>query len=141
MSTTKRDDPLLNLGALGGSRPASESSKSTESAADYPILTEVVDNPIEPDPSPRNIGLEELERELRVEMVGQLAADLEKQIESRVYERLSVSVDEVAGRVRTELFTEIRRAVREVVAEVMAEEKKLARTGSPNPVRINIQDR
>jgi hypothetical protein len=140
VSTTKRDNPLLNLGALGGSRPAGESSKSSESAADYPILTEVVDNPIEPDPSPRNIGLDELERELRVEMVGQMAADLEKQIESRVYGRLSISV-EVAGRIRTELFTEIRRAVREVVAEVMAEEKKHARTGSPNPVRINIQDR
>ena len=141
MSTTKRDDPLFNLGALGGSRPASESAKSTETAADYPILTEVVDNPIEPNASPRNIGLEELERELRVELVGQMAADLEMKIESRVYGRLSISVEEVAGRIRTELFTEIRRAVREAVAEVLAEEKKHARTGLPDPVRINIQDR
>ncbi|MFN0299706.1 MAG: hypothetical protein ACKVQU_05040 [Burkholderiales bacterium] len=141
MSTTKRDDPLLNLGPLGGSRPSSESAKPTETAADYPILTEVVDNPIEPDASPRNIGLDELERELRVELVGQMAADLEKRIESRVYGRLSTSVEEVAGRIRTELFTEIRGAVREAVAEVLAEEKKLARTASPDPVRTNIRDR
>jgi hypothetical protein len=130
VSTSKRSDPIVNRSARETPRtPAAEVGQ--ESPADYPILTEIVESAVPPSLGPRNIGLEELERELRIELVNQMAADLEQQIESRVYGRLSASIEEIAGRVRNELFTEVRRAVREVVAEVLAEEKKRAQTGSP----------
>ena len=124
MSTTERNPSSVNPRSLGPTRPVKDPPSPDKSVADYPILTEVVENPAAPDPAPRNIGLEELERELRIELVGQLTADLERRVEARVHGRLSTSIDEIAGQVRSELFAEVRRAVREVVAEVMAEERK-----------------
>jgi hypothetical protein len=140
VSTPKRSDPPPNPGARETPR-APVGDASHESPADYPILTEIVESATEPPTGSRNIGLEELERELRIELVNHMAADLEQQIESRVYGRLSASIEEIAGRVRNELFTEVRRAVREVVAEVLAEEKKRAQTGSPLPGRSGLRNR
>lgn len=126
MSTQKRSDATPTPGARETTRRP-EVGETPESPADYPILTEIVESAPEPPQSLRNIGLEELEHELRVELVSQVAANLEQQIESRVHGRLSNSIEAIAGRVRNELFSEVRRAIREVVAEVLTEEQTRAR--------------
>ncbi len=141
MSTPERNPSSITPASSSGSGPAREPVARGESIADYPILTEVVDDPAAPDATPRNIGLEELERELRVELVGQMQADLERRIEARVYYDLGTSIEEIAGRIRTELVTEVRRAVREIVAEVLAEEKTRAQPDTTTQADIAAPER
>ena len=92
--------------ARGAARPAAAD-------ADFPVLTEVVAGPPKP-PTAQDLMLDQIENELRLELLDQLGPELERLIESRVHARLEASVAEVMAGTRDQLVSEVRRAVREV---------------------------
>lgn len=90
-------------------------------ATEFPVLTEVVPEPPKP-PTPQDLMLNEIENELRIELLNQMGPELERLIETRVHERLDATVADLMIRTRDQLVTEVRRAVREVLGQVIGDE-------------------
>jgi len=90
---------------------------------DFPVLTEIVEEAPKP-PSAQDLMLDQIEKELRLELLGQMGPELERLIEARVYERLDRRVEDIMQRMRDQLVAEVRRAVREALAQVIGDEVK-----------------
>lgn len=95
-------------------------------AADFPVLTEVVPGKPKP-PTAQDLMLDEIENELRLELLGQMQPELERLIESRVHQRLDQNIAEIMTKTRDQLVAEVRRAVRESLSQVLGEEIKRLR--------------
>jgi len=117
-------DVLGKADALLQRHRAARSARSPEPPADFPVLTEVVAQPpSQPAPAPlTEVELAQIERDLRLELLGLLGPEFERLVEAKVHERLGVKVDDVLSLTRKVLEAEVRAAVREAVAEVIADE-------------------
>jgi hypothetical protein len=109
--------------ARGSSRRA---TSEPPPVVDFPVLTEVVPGRPKP-PTAQDLMLDEIENELRLELLGQMQPELERLIESRVHQRLDQNIAEIMAQTRDQLVTEVRRAVRESLSQVLGEEIKRLR--------------
>jgi hypothetical protein len=111
-----------------GTRPAPRA----EPPVDFPVLTEVVhDVPAAPPPpAPTEEQLAQIERDLRLELLGLLGPEFERLVEARVHERLGGKIEEVLGLTRKVLEAEVRNAVRDAVAQVITDESARLKGGS-----------
>jgi hypothetical protein len=116
-----RADALLARNRAAAPRRAAE-----QPPTDFPVLTEVVPGTPKP-PTTQDLMLDQIENELRLELLGQMGPELERLVEARVHERLESSIVEVMSRTRDHLVSEVRRAVREALAQVIGEEIKRLR--------------
>jgi len=122
------NDILGKADALLPRHRAARSGRLPDPPADFPVLTEVVQdgaaNQAAPDAALpfSEAELAEMERDLRLELLGLLGPEFERLVEAKVHERLGVKVDEILGLTRKVLEAEIRAAVRDAVADVIAEE-------------------
>ena len=128
------NDILGKADALLQRHRAARSGRPTP-PTDFPVLTEVVqDGPVTQAATDASLPfseaeLAEMERDLRLELLGLLGPEFERLVEAKVHERLGVKVDEILGLTRKVLEAEIRAAVREAVADVIAEETARLRAG------------
>ncbi len=114
-------DVLGKADALLQRHRAARAAKSPEPPVDFPVLTEVVQG------APAAAALSEaelvqIERDLRLELLGLLGPEFERLVEAKVHERLGAKVDDVLTLTRKVLEAEVRAAVREAVAQVIADE-------------------
>jgi len=111
-----------------GARPAPR----VEPPVDFPVLTDVVhDAPAPPPPpAPTEEQLAQIERDLRLELLGLLGPEFERLVEARVHERLGGKIEEVLGLTRKVLEAEVRNAVRDAVAQVITDESARLKGGS-----------
>lgn len=134
-----RADALLSR-HIGKRPPATP--ETSAAATDFPVLTEVVEQPIAERHIPavgtattpslvsaantaaQDLQLDQMENELRLSLLGQMRPELERLIEMRVNERLGKSYGDIMERTKNELATELRRAVREALTQVVDEEMK-----------------
>ena len=119
-----RADALLSRNRA--SSAASISAKAAvppEPSTEFPVLTEVVPAPRKP-PTAQDLMLDQIEDELRLELLGQMGPELERMIESRVHQRLEMNMELIMARTRDHLVTEVRRAVRDALDQVIGEEIK-----------------
>jgi hypothetical protein len=115
-------DVLGKADALLQRHRAARAQRSPEPPADFPVLTEVVAQG-QPAPAPlTEAELAQIERDLRLELLGLLGPEFERLVEVKVHERLGAKVDDVLSLTRKVLEAEVRAAVREAVAEVIADE-------------------
>lgn len=117
-----RADALLsrNRASSGASISA---AGPPEPSAEFPVLTEVVPAPRKP-ATAQDLMLDQIEDELRLELLGQMGPELERLIESRVHLRLEMNMELIMARTRDHLVTEVRRAVRDALDQVIGEEVK-----------------
>jgi len=114
-------DVLGKADALLQRHRAARAAKSPEPPADFPVLTEVVQGA--PAAAPLSEAeLVQIERDLRLELLGLLGPEFERLVEAKVHERLGAKVDDVLTLTRKVLEAEVRAAVREAVAQVIADE-------------------
>ncbi|MGH8697631.1 MAG: hypothetical protein ACREVS_14205 [Burkholderiales bacterium] len=129
-------DVLGKADALLQRHRAARAAKSPEPPVDFPVLTEVVQGaPAAQSPAaPPPLGeaeLAQIERDLRLELLGLLGPEFERLVEAKVHERLGAKVDDVLTLTRKVLEAEVRGAVREALAQVIAEEvARLQRGGA-----------
>lgn len=121
-------DVLGKADALLQRHRAARAAKSPDPPIDFPVLTEVVEGapaaqaaPAAPPPL-SEAELAQIERDLRLELLGLLGPEFERLVESKVHERLGAKVDDVLTLTRKVLEAEVRAAVRDAVAQVIAEE-------------------
>jgi hypothetical protein len=118
-------DVLGKADALLQRHRAARAARPPEPPVDFPVLTEVVGPPPAGQPAPGPLTeaeLAEIERDLRLELLGLLGPEFERLVEAKVHERLGAKVDDVLALTRKVLEAEVRAAVREAVAEVIADE-------------------
>jgi|SRR5262245_33073567 len=105
--------------------------RSTSSrSADFPVLTEVVEEagtppslpPSAPAPPLTDEELAQLEQDLRLQLLELIGPELERLLEAKVHERLGAKIEEVMAVTRKALEAEVRAVVREALAEVIAAE-------------------
>ena len=114
-------DVLGKADALLQRHRAARAAKSPEPPVDFPVLTEVVQGA--PAAAPLSEAeLVQIERDLRLELLGLLGPEFERLVEAKVHERLGAKVDDVLTLTRKVLEAEVRAAVREAVAQVIADE-------------------
>ena len=125
-------DVLGKADALLQRHRAARAAKSPEPPVDFPVLTEVVQGTPAAQAAPLSEAeLAQIERDLRLELLGLLGPEFERLVEAKVHERLGVKVDDVLALTRKVLEAEVRAAVREAVAQVIAEEvARLQRGGA-----------
>ena len=125
-------DVLGKADALLQRHRAARAAKSPEPPVDFPVLTEVVQGTPTAQAAPLSEAeLAQIERDLRLELLGLLGPEFERLVEAKVHERLGVKVDDVLALTRKMLEAEVRAAVREAVAQVIAEEvARLQRGGA-----------
>ncbi len=128
------DDDILNKAeALLQRHRASRTAQRADSAADFPVLTEIVDEPPlilnlspppapAPAPAPTEAELAQLEQDLRLQLLALVGPEFERLVEAKVHQRLGTKIDEVMTLTRTVLEAEVRAVVREALAEVIARE-------------------
>jgi hypothetical protein len=100
-------------------------AQSPEPPVDFPVLTEVVAEPPSAPAPPAPLDeaeLAQIERDLRLELLGLLGPEFERLVEAKVHERLGAKVDDVLSLTRKVLEAEVRAAVREAVAQVIGDE-------------------
>jgi hypothetical protein len=115
-------DVLGKADALLQRHRAARAAKLPEPPVDFPVLTEVVQGaPAAPAPL-SEAELVQIERDLRLELLGLLGPEFERLVEAKVHERLGAKVDDVLTLTRKVLEAEVRAAVREAVAQVIADE-------------------
>ncbi len=124
-------DVLGKADALLRRHRAARAAASPEPPADFPVLTEVVAGAPAAPPAPLSEAeLAEIERDLRLELLGLLGPEFERLVEAKVHERLGAKVDDVLSLTRKVLEAEVRAAVREALADVIgAEVARLQRGG------------
>ena len=96
---------------------------------DFPLLTEIVHSRA-PEAAPPGAAaaafseaqLEQIERDLRLELLALLGPEFERLVESKVHARIGPKIDEVMSLTRKVLEAEMRAAVREALAEVISQE-------------------
>lgn len=117
-------DVLGKADALLQRHRAARAAKSPEPPVDFPVLTEIVQGAPQPQtPLPLSEAeLVQIERDLRLELLGLLGPEFERLVEAKVHERLGAKVEDVLSLTRKVLEAEVRAAVREAVAEVIADE-------------------
>ena len=116
-------DVLGKADALLQRHRAARAAKSPEPPADFPVLTEVVQGAPAAQAAPLSEAeLVQIERDLRLELLGLLGPEFERLVEAKVHERLGAKVDDVLTLTRKVLEAEVRAAVREAVAQVIADE-------------------
>jgi hypothetical protein len=116
-------DVLGKADALLQRHRAARAAKSPEPPVDFPVLTEVVQGTPAAQAAPLSEAeLVQIERDLRLELLGLLGPEFERLVEAKVHERLGAKVDDVLTLTRKVLEAEVRAAVREAVAEVIADE-------------------
>jgi hypothetical protein len=121
-------DVLGKADALLQRHRAARASTAPDPPVDFPVLTEVVEAPPAAQAAPAapppltEAELAQIERDLRLELLGLLGPEFERLVESKVHERLGAKVDDVLMLTRKVLEAEVRTAVREAVAQVIAEE-------------------
>ena len=103
-------------------RPASR-----EPPVDFPILTEILHDATAAGYS--EAQLEQLERDLRLELLGLLGPEFERLVEAKVHERIGAKIEEVMGLARKVLEAEVRAAVRDALGEVIAAETERLKAG------------
>ncbi len=139
------DDDILSkaealLARHRGSRPAPR----PEPAVDYPVLTEIVEEPplilnLSPAPEPAppaalsDAELARIEQDLRLQLLALLGPEFERLIEAKVHQRLGAKIEEVMSLTRTVLEAEVRAVVREALAEVLSEESARLKAAQPGP--------
>lgn len=127
------DDILGKADALLARHRGTRAERAPESTGDFPILTEIVETaPVEP-LDVGSLSLDDLERELRLELLEQLSNELGKHIEARVNERVAGRLAEIVAQIRIDLAAEVTRALKETINESMnqALERMRKETNSP----------
>jgi hypothetical protein len=126
------DEVLGKADALLARHRGARSTARAEPPVDFPVLTDVVhDAPAPaPPPAPTEEQLAQIERDLRLELLGLLGPEFERLVEARVHERLGGKIEEVLGLTRKVLEAEVRNAVRDAVAQVITEESARLKGGS-----------
>ena len=133
-----RADALLARNRSPGQRAPGEPERAARRVplapqTDFPVLTEVVAGPPKP-PNAQDLMIDQIENELRLELLNQLGPELERLIESRVHSRLEASVAAVMAGTRDQLVSEVRRAVRAALGQVIGDEiKRLRSTRGTKP--------
>lgn len=124
-----RDNLLGKAEALLRRHRASRAAQRPEPAVDFPVLTEIVDEPplilnLSPAPAPAltEPQLDQLEQDLRLQLLALVGPEFERLIEAKVHERLGAKIEEVMTLTRTVLEAEVRAVVREALADVIAQE-------------------
>lgn len=120
-------DVLGKADALLQRHRAARAAKSPDPPVDFPVLTEVVQGAPTAQagsapPPLTETELAQIERDLRLELLGLLGPEFERLVEAKVHERLGAKVDDVLTLTRKVLEAEVRAAVREAVAQVIADE-------------------
>jgi len=120
-------DVLGKADALLQRHRAARAAKSPDPPVDFPVLTEVIQGgptaqAASAPPPLSEAELVQIERDLRLELLGLLGPEFERLVEAKVHERLGAKVDDVLTLTRKVLEAEVRAAVREAVAQVIAEE-------------------
>jgi hypothetical protein len=148
------DDILNKADALLGRHRHVATSRRPEPPVDFPVLTDVyspppqaaaapfasppgpttLPNAAEPGPAfapgLTDQQLQEIERDLRLQLLQLMGPELERLIEARVHARLAPAVTQIVGRIRVDLENEIRRAVQDALNEVVEQEvARLQRDG------------
>jgi hypothetical protein len=129
----RADEVLGKADALLARHRGARSAPRAEPPVDFPVLTDVVQGapaPPPPPPAPTEEQLAQLERDLRLELLGLLGPEFERLVEARVHERLGGKIEEVLGLTRKVLEAEVRNAVRDAVAQVITEESARLKGGS-----------
>ena len=107
-------------------RAAGLASRS-EPPVDFPVLTEILHEATAAGYS--EAQLEQLERDLRLELLGLLGPEFERLVEAKVHERIGAKIEEVMGLARKVLEAEVRAAVRDALGEVIAAETERLKAG------------
>ena len=115
-------DVLGKADALLQRHRAARAAKSPDPPVDFPVLTEVIQGAPTAQAPLSEAELAQIERDLRLELLGLLGPEFERLVEAKVHERLGAKVDDVLSLTRKVLEAEVRAAVREAVAHVIAEE-------------------
>jgi hypothetical protein len=126
------NDVLGKVDALLQRHRAARTPRSPDPPVDFPVLTEVVQDAAAPVPPAQALSeaeLAQIERDLRLELLGLLGPEFERLVEAKVHERLGAKVDDVLALTRKVLEAEVRAAVRDAVAQVIAEEAERLKRG------------
>jgi len=128
----RADEVLGKADALLARHRSARPAPRVEPPVDFPVLTDVVrDAPAPPPPpAPTEEQLAQIERDLRLELLGLLGPEFERLVEARVHERLGGKIEEVLGLTRKVLEAEVRNAVRDAVAQVITDESARLKGGS-----------
>ena len=136
MSDTDKADELLGKAdALLGRYRHGAPGPLAAAAADFPVLTEVVDLPADPVtttaelPEAAGAGPEIDDVQLREQILATLAPDLEKRLTDTLKPRAAELFDYAMQSVQLELGLSIRAAVRSAVAEAVDEALAARRDG------------
>jgi hypothetical protein len=140
------DDVLNKADALLGRHRHAGTTRRQEPPVDFPVLTDVYSRPLHepaapfaahsgPSTIPNAVAaepafapaltdqqLQEIERDLRLQLLQLMGPELERLIEARVHARLAPAVTQIVGRIRVDLENEIRRAVQDALNEVVEQE-------------------
>lgn len=125
-----RADALLARSRGAGRGRDAPGPPVADPPSDFPVLTEVIAGPPKP-PTAQDLMLDQMENELRLELLNQLGPELERLIETNVHAHLEASVEAIMASTRDQLVTEVRRAVREVLGQVLGDEIKRLRGPRP----------
>ena len=98
-----------------------------EPPVDIPVLTEILEEATAAGYT--EAQLEQLERDLRLELLALLGPEFERLIESKVHERIGAKIEEVMSLARKVLEAEVRAAVRDALGEVIAAETARLKAG------------
>jgi hypothetical protein len=114
------EEILDKANALLARHRAARPSTRGEPPVDIPVLTEILQEATAAGYT--EAQLEQLERDLRLELLALLGPEFERLVEAKVHERLGPKVDEIMGLTRKVLEAEVRAAVRDAMAAVITAE-------------------
>jgi hypothetical protein len=121
------EEILDKANALLGRHRAARPASHVEPPVDYPVLTEILQEATAAGYT--EAQLEQLERDLRLELLGLLGPEFERLVEAKVHERIGAKIEEVMELARKVLEAEVRAAVRDALAEVIAAETERLKAG------------
>jgi hypothetical protein len=124
------NDVLGKADALLQRHRAAHTGQRPEPPVEFPVLTDVVSEALQPAAPPPSAPVPQLseedlvriERDLRLELLSLLGPEFERLVEAKVHERLGPKVDEIMALTRKVLEAEVRAAVRDAMAAVITAE-------------------
>jgi hypothetical protein len=126
-ATPGTEEILDKANALLARHRAARPSTRGEPPADFPVLTEILEDATAAGYTEAQLA--QLERDLRLELLALLGPEFERLVEAKVHDRIGSKIDEVMGLARKVLEAEVRAAVRDALAEVISEETARLKSG------------
>jgi len=121
------EEILDKANALLARHRAARPSTRGEPPADIPVLTEILQEATAAGYT--EAQLEQLERDLRLELLALLGPEFERLVEAKVHDRIGAKIEEVMGLARKVLEAEVRTAVRDALGEVIVTETERLKAG------------